>query len=154
MGDRHFAKHEARALAVETLYALDFNDRLNEADIDLTLLPGKTEEEMAGLPDETVFYARYLIRGVLDNRARIDETISKYSINRPLEKINLVDRNILRISVFSMLYTRDLHPSIIIDEAVKLSQELSTDVTYKFINGLLDALRKQERNNDPAEEQA
>ena len=70
--------------------------------------------------------------------------ISRYSINRPLDKINYVDRNILRIAVFSMLYEKDLHPSIVINEAVKLSQEMSTDVTYKFINGMLDNISKKE----------
>lgn len=143
MSERYQGKHEARILAVETLYALDFNNELNTG-ADLTLLPGKSGEEMAQLDEEVVFYARFLIRGVLEHLDQIDAAISKYSINRPIERINYVDRNILRISVFSMIYARDVHPSIVIDEAVKLSQEMSTDVTYKFINGLLDALRKEE----------
>lgn len=143
----------SRVLAVETLYALDFNNNLRE-DVDLSLLPGKSEEEMASIPEESLFYARYLIHGTLEKLDQIDEIISRYSINRPLERINLVDRNILRISVFSLLFSKDLHPSIVIDEAVKLSQELSTDVTYKFINGLLDAVSKKEvAKNDTAEEQ-
>ena len=151
MGDRHFAKHEARALAVETLYALDFNDRLDDENVDLTLLPGKTEVEMSGLSDETVFYARYLIRGVLDNRHRIDETISRYSINRPLEKISIVDRNILRISFFQLLYQKEIPSAVVIDQGVKLSQVLSNDVSYKFINGILDKFVK-DRKDDSAQE--
>ena len=136
-------RHEARELAVETLYALDFNDELSSY-ADLTLLPGKSEEEMKALTEDVLFYARYLISGVLSHRDEIDSIISKYSINRPLDKINLVDRNILRIAVFSMLYEKDLHPSIVINEAVNLSQEMSTDVTYKFINGMLDNISKKE----------
>ena len=135
--------HEARELAVETLYALDFNDELSSY-ADLTLLPGKSEEEMKALSEDVLFYARYLISGVLSHRDEIDSIISKYSINRPLDKINLVDRNILRIAVFSMRYEKDLHPSIVINEAVNLSQEMSTDVTYKFINGMLDNISKKE----------
>lgn len=149
MSEKYQSKHEARAIAVETLYALDFNSRLDEP-VDLSLFPGKSEEEMEKLGDDTKYYARFLIQGVLEHRSDIDSAISRYSINRPLERINLVDRNILRISVFSMLYARDVHPSIVIDEAVKLSQELSTDVTYKFINGLLDAMRKQEIESEQA----
>ena len=132
MSDKHIEKHEARLLAVETLYALDFNKQLQE----------DGEEEMLAFPEETLFYARFLIHGTLDHLEEVDSVISRYSINRPIERINLVDRNILRISVFSLLYCKDLHPSIVIDEAVKLSQALSTDVTYKFINGVLDAVRK------------
>jgi transcription antitermination factor NusB len=141
-------RHEARELAVSTLYALDFNNSLS-TDIDWTLLPGKTEEEMAAISDDVLFFARYLVRGTLEHIGQIDQLINRYSINRPLEKINIVDRNILRMSVYSLLYNKDVHPNIVIDEAVKLSQDLSSDVTYKFINGLLDNLRKNElKEND------
>ncbi len=140
-------------LAVETLYALDFNGELR-AVVDLTVLPGHTEEEMSSISEETLFYARFLVHGVLENLEEVDGVIGKYSINRPISRINLVDRNILRISVFSLLHCPDLHPTIVIDEAVKLSQALSTDVTYKFINGVLDAVKKGELKRDPAEEQA
>ena len=138
-------RHEARELAVETLYALDFNDQITSYP-DLTNLPGKNDDEMKELPEDVLFYARYLISGVLSHLTEIDEIISKYSINRPLDKINYVDRNILRMSVFALLYEKDLHPSIVINEAVKLSQEMSTDVTYKFINGMLDNISKKEIN--------
>ena len=151
MSEKYSDKHEARVLAVETLYALDFNGCLKDP-VDLTLLPGKSQDEMDALSDETVIYARYLIQGTLEHLDEVDGEISRYSINRPIEKINLVDRNILRMSVFCLLYSKDLHPSIVIDEAVKLSQSLSTEVTYKFINGLLDALRKQENKSDSAQE--
>lgn len=145
MANMNEGKHEARELAVETLYALDFNNEL-ESYNDFQLLPGKSEEEMKEIPEETLFYTRYLVKGVLGHLPEIDALISKYSINRPIDKINLVDRNILRISVFCFLYSKDLHPSIVIDEAVKLSQSLSTNVTYKFINGILDTISKQEIN--------
>lgn len=136
-------RHESRALAVSTLYALDFNDMLGQ-DVDLTILPGKSEEEMKEIPDTVLFYTRYLVKGTLEHLGEVDALIGKYSINRPLDRINGVDRNILRISVFSFLYDKEVHPSIVIDEAVKLSQSLSSDVTYKFINGILDTIRKKE----------
>ena len=60
MSEKYQGKHEARILAVETLYALDFNNELNTG-ADLTLLPGKSGEEMAQLDEEVVFYARRLI---------------------------------------------------------------------------------------------
>ena len=58
------------------------------------------------------------------------------------EKIDAVDRNILRVAFYQMAFSKDVHPAIVIDEAVKLSQELSNDVSFKFINGILDAARK------------
>ena len=112
--NRFLDKHEARELAIETLYALDFNDQILNSP-DLTNLPGKNEAEMKELSEEVLFYARYLITGVLSHIEEIDNMISKYSINRPLDKINIVDRNVLRISVFSLLFEKDLHPSIVIN---------------------------------------
>ncbi len=131
----------ARQIAVSTLYSLDFNDRLDSS-ADLSVFPGMTEDEMAALDSEVVLFARYLIQGTLENLSHLDNLISTYSINRPLSKIDTVDRNILRISFFQMENLRDTHPTIIIDQAVKLSQSLSNDVSYKFINGILDTFRK------------
>lgn len=140
-------KHTARTIAVETLYSLDFKKELDQS-IDLTLFPGMDEKEMEELEDTAVIYARFLIHGVLSSLDQIDKFISEFSSNsRPIERINYVDRNILRVAIFELLEVKDLHPSIVIDEAVKLSQELSTDVTYKFINGILDSISKKVRSD-------
>ena len=64
--------------------------------------------------------------------------ISRFSSKRSLDNISYVDRNILRISIFTLLYCKDIDPKIVIDESVKLSQEFSTEINYRFINGLLD----------------
>lgn len=132
----------ARSIALQALYSLDFNNELDD-DLDLTVFPGMTEEEMDALDEEAKTFARLLILGTVENRSRIDQIIRKYSINRPLEKINIVDRNVLRLSLYQLLYVKDTHPTIIIDQAVKLSQSFSNDVSYKFINGLLDTYVKE-----------
>ena len=85
-----------------------------------------------------MLYASYLIDGVLTHLVEIDEMINRFSSKRSIENISLVDRNILRVSLYTLLYCKDIHPNIVIDEAVKLSQEFSTEVNYRFINGLLD----------------
>ena len=143
---------QARQIAVSALYSFDFNNQLDDA-VDLSVFPGMSEEEMAALDEEVVLFARYLVLGTLENRKHIDSLIAKYAINRPLEKIDYVDRNILRISFFQIENLKDTHPTIIIDQAVKLSQSLSNDVSYRFINGILDAFVKDGRR-DTAEEQA
>lgn len=132
----------ARSIALQALYSLDFNNELDD-DLDLTVFPGMTEEEMDALDEEAKTFARLLILGTVENRSQIDQIITKYSINRPLEKINIVDRNVLRLSLYQLLYLKDTHPTIIIDQAVKLSQSFSNDVSYKFINGLLDTYVKE-----------
>lgn len=133
------SRHLARAIAVQTLYALDFNDRIHECELPYSEgFAGYTKEEQDALEAEVVLYASYLIDGVLAHLSEIDEMINRFSSKRSIENINLVDRNILRLSIYTLLYSKDIHPNIVIDEAVKLSQEYSTEVNYRFINGLLD----------------
>ena len=100
----------SRQIAVSTLYSLDFNNQLNE-EVDLSIFPGMSEEEMKALNEDEVIFARYLITGVLENLEHLDKLISTYSIKRPIEKINIVDRNILRISFFSFLSLKFLTSS-------------------------------------------
>ena len=134
-------RHRARELATDTLYSLDFNSNLPPVG-DWELFQGLSDEEISELTEETRIYAQFLINGTLDHLEEIDDLISGYSHKRSLDKIDTVDRNILRISFFQLLYDKETHPTIVIDEAVKLSQELSNDVSFKFINGILDTYSK------------
>lgn len=137
-------RHRARELAVDTIYSLDFNSNLPpEGDWDI--FQGLNDEEEKELSEDTKIYAYFLINGTISHLSEIDELISSYSKNRPIDKIDGVDRNILRISFFQLLYDKETHPTIVIDEAVKLSQELSNDVSFKFINGILDTYSKATR---------
>lgn len=132
-------RHLARAIAVQTLYSLDFNSMIHECPIPYSEgFAGYTKEEEEALESDVVLYASYMINGVLQHLDEIDEMINRFSSKRSIENINLVDRNILRLSIYTLLYCKDIHPNIVIDEAVKLSQEYSTEVNYRFINGLLD----------------
>ena len=133
------SRHLARAIAVQTLYSLDFNGKIHECTVPYSEpFAGYTKAEQDALEIDVVLYATFLINGVLEHLPEVDEMISRFSSKRSIENINLVDRNILRLSIYTLLYCKDIHPNIVIDEAVKLSQEYSTEVNYRFINGLLD----------------
>lgn len=136
------SRHLGRELALSTLYALDFNGELvpGMPPVDF---PAVSDTERETLDPETVLFARYLIAGTLEHLQQVDDMISRFSINRPLDKIDLIDRNILRISVFSLLYAHDIHSNVVITEAVRLSQEYSREVNYKFINGILDSMHRE-----------
>lgn len=108
---------------------------------DWELFQGTSESELELITESTKIFAQFLIEGTIEHLSEVDNLINNYS-SRPIELIDGVDRNILRISFFSLLFDRETHPTIIIDEAVKLSQELSNDVSFKFINGILDAYVK------------
>lgn len=139
-------RHLGREIALTTLYALDFNSQLIEGEFPKDL-PAISDEELEEIDSEALTFARFLIQGTIENLNEINGWIERFSINRPLDKIDLIDRNILRISVYSLLYLPDIHPNVVITEAVQLSQEYSREVNYKFINGILDSMVKERDGN-------
>ncbi|MGD1822118.1 MAG: transcription antitermination factor NusB [Pleomorphochaeta sp.] len=135
-------RHRARELVLQSLYEMDIRNNLSLDNIENDYFPCLTQAEIDDLEEEVKIYASFLLRGTLSEIEEIDKSISEFSFNRPLSKIDIVDRNILRLSIFSLLQN-EVHPHIIIDEAVKLSKDFSSEVNYKFINGILDAFQKK-----------
>ena len=82
-------------------------------------------------------YAADLVRGVTTHAARIDELISQYAQGWTLDRMPAVDRNVLRIGVYELLWADDVPDAVAINEAVLLAQDLSTDASPAFVNGLL-----------------
>jgi len=135
-------RHIARELVLQALYEMDVRGELSINNYKPNYFPCLDEKEMDNLEDEVKIYATSLLMGTLESLDKVDAYISEFSFNRPIDRISIVDRNILRLSIYSMLKS-DVHPHIIIDEAVKLSQDFSTQVNYKFINGILDSFQKK-----------
>jgi len=94
------------------------------------------------LEDEIIVFARLLVTGTIENIGAIDSMIEKHLENWDLKRLNRVDLAVLRMSVFTLMFQTDIHPSIVIDEAVELSKEFGTDDSYRFVNGVLDSVRK------------
>jgi len=82
-------------------------------------------------------YAADLVRGVVAHHARIDELIAAYAEGWTLDRMPAVDRNVLRIGVYELLWADDIPDAVAINEAVLLAQDLSTDASPAFVNGLL-----------------
>ena len=82
-------------------------------------------------------YAADLVRGVAVHSARIDELISAYAEGWTLDRMPAVDRNVLRIGIYELLWADDVPDAVAINEAVLLAQDLSTDASPAFVNGLL-----------------
>src|SRR5438067_1458203 len=85
-------------------------------------------------------YAAELVRGVATNRERIDELISWNLVDWTLERMPAVDRNILRIGVYELLWASDVPDGVALSEAVQLARSLSTEASPGFVNGLLARL--------------
>jgi transcription antitermination protein NusB len=93
--------------------------------------------------EEAFLYAQALVRGTLENRERIDELIRSQADNWRLERMPAVDRNILRLAVYEMLYETDIPKLVVVDEAIELAKKFGSEQSSRFVNGLLDGLLKQ-----------
>ena len=101
-------------------------------------LPPPTTEEVA-----TRLFADKLIRGVLDHRSDLDEKIKSHAENWDLNRMAVVDRNILRLAIYEMLYRDDIPPIVSINEAVDVAKKYSTEDSGKFVNGILDKIKSE-----------
>jgi len=99
-------------------------------------LPPPTTEELAMRQ-----FADPLIRGALEHREEIDQCIKKCVQNWDLPRIAAVDRNILRLAIYEMLYREDIPPVVTINEAVEIAKKFSTQDSGRFVNGILDKIR-------------
>jgi transcription antitermination protein NusB len=135
------ARHRARQQALQLLFQWDVR-RTPLEDIvrgyyDSLLV---SEETLAKpRPDE---FAEGLLRGVIEELPGIDERITRNAAHWRLERMPVVDRNILRIAVYEMLRT-DTPPAVIIDEALELARRFSGEESVHFVNGVLDAVRRE-----------
>jgi transcription antitermination protein NusB len=99
-------------------------------------LPPPTEDEAA-----LRSFAEPLIRGTLEHRAEADEIIKKHAQNWDLHRMAAVDRNILRLAIYEMLYREDIPPVVSINEAVDIAKKFSTQDSGRFVNGILDKVK-------------
>jgi N utilization substance protein B len=123
------ARSKARKRALDVLYAAEARD---------VPAPDLLAERMAD-PEATPMgeFAAGLVRGVDEHLTRIDDVIAQHSIDWTLERMPAVDRAILRIAVYELVYGDGVDAPVVIDEAVELAKSLSTDASPRFINGVL-----------------
>ena len=127
------ARGKARKRALDILYAAELR-----AVSPLIVLGEKPlAEGSAQSPPAPNPYVATLVEGVVAHQTRIDELLSTYSSGWALDRMPAVDRNILRIGVFELLWCDDVPDAVVIDEAVNRARELSTDESPAFVNGVL-----------------
>ena len=129
-------RREARECALQVLFQLEFD----ASDVDR----GLDEYWLGRAPkDDVRDYAGWLVHGILARKAEVDGLIRDTSEHWRMERMGLVDRNILRMAVFELLEEKTLAAPIIINEAIEIAKKYSDDKSATFINGLLDAIRKK-----------
>jgi len=131
-------RHLARTVAMQTLYMWDFNGR---QDKNLKKIVQNNLKEFApGFDDEG--FSHGIVQGVIDNMDKIDEKIVQYAPDWPVEQITIVDRNILRIGIYEMLFNKEIPDKVAINEAIEIAKAYGGEASGKFINGVLGAIFK------------
>lgn len=137
------SRHASRERALQTLFQME----INRTDLDRA---AEFTNQVAGESEYDQAYFSALLAGVLGHRTYIDLVLRQYSEEWRLDRMPGVDRNILRIGSYELIYELDLPPAVVVNEAVELSKEYGTDRSPKFVNGVLagmlrdiDALRKR-----------
>ena len=132
-------RRKAREVALQFLYQLDLNSDDDPIPHD--------EEFWARHPvdEDTHAFADALVRGTKSNQAKIDHAISQFAEHWDLERMAVVDRNILRLAVYELLWTAAVPPKVAINEAIEIAKKFGTKESSRFINGLLDRIHKELR---------
>ncbi len=126
------SRRKARETSLQMLFQRDVGN--NDWDmITLTL----DEAELSG---ENAEFAVSLVKGVDDNLAIIDEKIQKYARGWEIDRFANIDKSILRLGIYELLFCKDLAANIVINEAVELAKKFSDNQSAKFVNGILDSI--------------
>jgi N utilization substance protein B len=136
------ARHRARQQALQLLYQWDLRRLPLEEMLRWYYSSLLVSEETGTLKPRPDAFAEALLRGVIGDMTEIDERIARNAVHWRIERMPAVDRNILRIAVFEMLRT-DTPAAVVIDEALELARRFSTEESVHFINGVLDAVRRE-----------
>ena len=123
-------RREAREFLLFCLYRREFVD-------------GPLDEMLAEVtPGDQRGYVETVFDGILDRREEIDRMIGERTVGWRFERLALIDRNILRLGVYELLFLDEVPPEVAMDEAVELARKFGTDQAWSFVNGILDRIWK------------
>lgn len=130
------ARRKARELALQMLFQHDISG--NEPDMILD-----TFEDLQKSKPNTREFATKIFRGTVDNLTHIDDMIQQQADNWRLSRMAVVDRNIIRMSVYEFLHETETPKLVVIDEAIEIAKKFGTQKSSQFINGILDGILKR-----------
>lgn len=127
------ARRKARSIALQALYEIDSTRHEMEAVVGRLLAEG-------GLSQENNVFVSELVSQVIRNKEKIDGHIQKFAPAWPIEQISIIDRNILRLAIFEILFDNKVSVKVAINEAVELAKKFGSDNSPKFVNGVLGSV--------------
>ena len=129
-------RSKSREFALQALYQLN----ITRQDVNAVLTQFQEHFFPGGEADA---FLRRLVLGVLEHREELDRLIEQYSENWRLDRIDVIDRNILRMALFELLYCQDIPPKVTINEAIDLGKRYGSEESGSFINGILDRIQNE-----------
>lgn len=130
-------RHLGRIVALQSLYEYEFRLGANDTSAEIDEILSRNLERYEDEIEDKDFVAS-LVKGVLDNQAALDDHIRPLAPEWPLEQIARIDRNVLRLGLYELLYRAEqVPPKVAINEAVELAKAFGSDNSSKFINGVL-----------------
>ncbi len=141
-------RHLARTLAMQSLFLWDFNGKIEK---DFSKLKKEIFSNFAPSFDDNGFVEE-LINGVIKHLPEIDKYIIKYATEWPLEQITIVDRNILRIGVYELIFNDKIPGRVAINEAIEIAKAFGGASSGKFVNGVLGAIYNAMEEKDKGED--
>lgn len=146
-------RHLCRSVLLQSLYEWDFyRTKLNQ-EIDLLSVIDRNMKEITSLIDEPDFIYR-LTKNLVEHLEEIDGVIQKAAPAWPINQINIIDRNILRIGLSELLYApkEEVPPKVAINEAIELAKTFGGDSSPRFVNGVLGTVYREISNKENEEE--
>ena len=145
------SRRKGRILAFQALYSWDTHySQTGDTTVPEGLLDfpwaaawrGQGTDAPSQLDEGIIAFSRLLVTGTIENIADIDIMIQKHLQNWEIKRLNRVDLAVLRMSTYTLMYQTDMPSTVVIDEAIDISKEFGTDDSYRFVNGVLDGIRK------------
>jgi N utilization substance protein B len=134
------ARRKARIIAFQAIFSWEIN---RQSPAELTGFPWLDDEFRSELSEDVFDFSRILTQGTLENIVLIDDLIRKHLDNWDFARLSKVDLAILRMSAYSLVFQKDIPVSVTIDEAIDLAKDFGSDDSYRFVNGVLDGIRKK-----------
>lgn len=133
------SRRKGRILAFQAIYSWEATGVSAGEALDLSWLERGKQD---ALGESIADFSRLLVVGTIENIKAVDAMIRAHLRNWDFSRVNRVDLAVLRMSTYTLMYQTDIPPSIVINEAIGISQEFGTNDSYRFVNGVLDGIRK------------
>ncbi len=133
--------HHARSVVIEHLYSWELNPIATED------LVKEAHEANPELPMHLSCFITLMLTNITEKQSELDSAVAPYLKKWTIDRLSKIDLNILRLAVYELLYQQETDAAIVIDEAVKLAQDYSSDDSHKFVNGVLEAFAKGNKIN-------